>query len=87
VKKTLWPMPSQAASLDDPVQDHVAVAGHDELDVLDLLQDFLAAAQEVLGSLLHGDASEEQHDLVVAAWARPVAAQGRLVRPLRSTPL
>src|SRR4051812_9095707 len=49
----------------DGSADHVAGAGHDELDVVHDLEDLLGGGEEVLGALLHGDAAEEQDDLLV----------------------
>ena len=50
--------------LDHPA-DHVAAAGHDEADVVHHFQDFFRGADEVLRALLHGDAAQEEHDLLV----------------------
>ena len=49
----------------DGAADHVAGAGHDELDVVHDLEDFLGGGEEIFGAFLHGDAAEEEDDLFV----------------------
>src|SRR5207237_9476111 len=41
----------------DGAPDHVAGAGHDELDVVHDLQDFFGGGEEIFRALLHGDAA------------------------------
>ena len=50
--------PHGGGHLDDAA-DHVAAAGHDELDVVHHLQNFLGGGQEIFRALLHGDAAEK----------------------------
>ena len=75
MKKTLCPMPSQAASSMIPCRRSPSPAMMN-FTFVHLSEDLLGGVQEVLRALLHRDAAEEQHDLVASG--RPAAARARL---------
>jgi hypothetical protein len=65
----------------DHAAGHVAGAGDDEADVVHDFEDAFGGGEEVLGAFLHGDAAEEEDDLLVGR----VMGGSWLGRPGRSS--